>query len=287
MRKALGLDADAVVFDLEDAVPSAEKDRARKCLRSLMDEIGDASASVGSPAVFVRINGVADDMEWEDDLQAALGPGLAGVRVPKVEDAATVQAVDARLTALEHDVGLAPGAIRLSCSLETALGVVNAREVAQAPRVELLTFGALDFLHDIEGLGDGEDDNTLVAKSLVVLAARAAGLPGPVGNVFTDLDDLEGLRASSQRLRALGFSSRSCIHPSQVPVVNEVFSPTEAEVAAAREVLALAERIEGEGRGAGTTADRRFVDRPQVERARRVVEQAGRTAAAPDRPEAP
>lgn len=267
MRKALAAGADAVIFDLEDAVPPAEKAVARVLVREVLDECAER---VHASAIFVRVDAVGDGNGWQEDISACVVPHLSGIRLPKVETAHDVALVAEYLT----HVGSPP--IGLTCSIETALGVVNANEIAAGPGVELLSFGALDFLRDIDGHGDGEESNTLVAKSLIVLASRAANLPAPVGPVFSDLQDLAGLRASSLELRKLGFSGRSCIHPKQVAIVNEAFSPTNDEVRAAGELLNLAERAERSGIGATATAGGRFIDRPQVERARRILAEASK-----------
>ncbi len=273
LEKVFAADADAVVLDLEDAVAPERKEGARHLVAAAL-----ARRNAGSrPPAWVRINRV-DGQEWRRDLEAVVGPGLAGVRVPKAESPRQIEAVEERLARLEFELGLEPGALGITPTVESAAGVLAAAKLAAAPRVERLAFGMADFLADVAA-DPTEEGAILYACSHLVLVSRAAALPPPIAPAHTGLDDLEELHRSSLRFRRLGFFGRSCIHPSQLAAVHEVFSPGEEEVSEAREVLRVYEEaLRGESavaRGRGGA----FVDRAVSRRARATLELAERLAA--------
>jgi citrate lyase subunit beta/citryl-CoA lyase len=238
--------ADVVVLDLEDGVPEADKDRARALV---------AKAVVGREAI-VRVNRAGTAL-CAADLAAVAGVA-AGLRLPKVESAGDVAWARDR----------APG-VPLDCTIESALGVLRVLEIATAPGVTHLSFGAADLATDL-----GVADNVVPlfhARSQVVLASRAAGLGGPSDGVYAQLADLEGLRRAATHARRLGFEAKSAIHPSQVAVINEIFRPTPAEVEWARRVVAAFDAASGNPL---RLDDGEFVDLPIAERARRVLERA-------------
>ncbi len=246
-EKAWQSGADAVILDLEDAVQSAHKDLAREAVASWL-----------SPArpVYVRINGTSTP--WcEQDLAVVGLPGVLGVVLPKAEHPEQVAQVAARLT----------GEARVLPLLETALGVWNARELAQAPRVERLAFGSIDFQLDT-GI-NGEQEELLYTRSHLVLASRVAGIVPPIDGVTMALDDLTRLREDVARARRLGFGGKLCIHPRQVETINQGFAPTDAERAWARRVL---EAVEAAEAGA-LRLDGELIDRPVIARARSILAQ--------------
>ncbi|HEX6194287.1 MAG TPA: CoA ester lyase [Jiangellaceae bacterium] len=248
--------ADAVVIDLEDAVPPGAKDEAREAAAAHV-ACGDAVP------LYVRINHPATSLARADVTAITSGGARpAGIRLPKVEDPEQVRAVAGWLQSSASDVGL-------FCLIESALGVERAFEIARAHKqVAGLMLGEADLAAD---LGTADDDGLQYARSRCVVAARAAGLPPPVQAAFTNVDDLDGLRVSCERGRRLGFLGRSAIHPRQVPVINAAYTPAADEVARARELLDAADRHAGE---AFVLPDGRFVDPAVTERARRVVELA-------------
>lgn len=267
--------ADAVILDLEDAVPPAEKVRAR----ALVAEAVRARVGLGGPAVTVRVNH-PDTGLTRADVHAVVAPGLDGLRLPKVEDPEQVRQVAAWVAASEEQQGLPAGGIRLICSLETALGVWRAVEIAQAhPRTIALTFGTVDFTRDV-GLEVGPDGlETLYARSHLVLASRVAGLRPPIESVYAQLHDDEGFERSTRQSRALGFFGRSAIHPRQVPIIHRVFTPSDEEVSRARHIVEAAQAAEAAGAGAIQFPDGTFVDAPVVRRAEDVLRLAAALAA--------
>lgn len=266
MRKALQAGADAVILDLEDAVAPAAKDEARVAVRELLVELADKPVPSD---VHVRINtgpGGAD----QDDLAAVVGPALAAVRVPKVESAAAVRDLAIALDSLEAQADLPAGSIGIYPTIESARGVVAVGEIcAASERILRCALGASDLLADIGA--DGDDDTaTLHARSALVVHSRAAGIGPPVDSVHTDLDDQAGLRRGAQRARSLGFHGKSVIHPRQLPVVHEVFTPTREQVERARAILAAARVAEENGDGA-TRLDGSFIDPAVVARAQALL----------------
>lgn len=249
--KALAGPADAVVVDLEDAVPADRKEDARAAARDLV-------ASRHRKPVWVRVNEPGSPLGYHD-VAAVAGPGLAGVRIPKCDAPETVRTVASWL----DEAGCAAAVLPL---LESALGVERAYSVATAsPRVAVLGLGEADLRASLRVT---DDTGLAYARSRIVTAARAAGLPGPVQGVYTRVRDLDGLRRDTRAGAAMGFFGRSAVHPEQVPVINEVFTPAAADVARARELVASLDEALAGGRSAFVTADGRFVDPAVVESAR-------------------
>ena len=255
--------ADAVILDLEDAVPPAEKVRARELVAVAVR----ARHGRSGPSVFVRINH-PDSGPAEEDVAAVVGPGLDGLRVPKVEDARTVERVDAWVAEGERRAGRPVGELGLVCNIESAAGVWRAAEIASVrPRVRALGFGVADFARDVNALVGPDGLETLYARSRLVIASRVAGIGPPVDSVHTQLQDDEGLERTTRQGRALGFFGRSAIHPRQVGIINAVYTPTDEEVERARVVVRAAATAEATGSGALQLPDGQFVDIPIVRRA--------------------
>ncbi len=255
LAKALDAGADAVIADLEDAVVPDEKARARGLVL-------EALGGPGGPSLrLVRVNAVGSAW-FEDDLAALAALSLDGVVLPKASPEAAAEA--ARL------------GIPVVAIVETALGLRQAHALACVAGVEALVLGAVDLGLELglEPRADGHE--LLVARSTLVIDSAAAGIRAPVDQVWVDVRDLEGLERDCALARSLGFRGKACIHPAQVPVVNEAFSPSSDEVDWARSVVAAYERAAGEGRGA-VALDGEMIDLPVVERARRVLVNAKRS----------
>ena len=268
--KALTSGADAVLLDLEDAVPAAEKDTARATVISLLTE---HAASDDEIAVQVRINSLSSPWWTRDAVAlanlAAQRPDArpAAVRIPKVESAAQVRRV----------AKLFGGDMPLHCLIESARGLEAAYEIASAhPSVTGVGLGEADLAGDL-GVSDGAVGLDW-ARARIIVAARAAGLPSPAMSAYTRLDDAEGLYESCVAGRRAGFLGRSVLHPKQIPAVIRAFTPDPAEVAAAEatlEALGRADLLEG---GTAVLADGSFVDRAMAEAAHRVLALTRRTA---------
>lgn len=267
IHKALGLDADALMLDIEDGVAPAEKEQARRL-------IGEALArerQPGEPLRFVRINAIGH-RRMEDDLAAVLRPGLDGLVLPKVESPAEVAAVESRAAAHEAACG---ARLRLLVAVESPAGLLAAPAIAScSERVAGLMFGAEDFGREL-GLPasrQGEAQDLLYARSALVVAAASARVQA-VDGVWVDLRDPEGLERFALQSRRLGFTGMSAIHPSQVAPINAAFRPGAEEIDYARKVIAAYE--EAAARGDGSVAfGGQLIDRPIIERARRTLELA-------------
>ncbi len=207
-----------------------------------------------------------------EDLAAIVIRGLRGVVFPKVETVDDLLAVDEAMMSAERRAELPEGSVELCSLVETARGVLEVAAIARTKlrRPHRLCFGAGDFTRDIGVPWSRDERESFTARSMIVLASRAAGLPAPIDSVFVDLNDADGLAASTRQAKQLGFRGKMVIHPSQVAVVNEVFTPTAQEIAWARRVMDGLAAAEREGLGA-FVVDGRMVDYPIVERARDIL----------------
>ena len=268
--KALGLNADAIMLDIEDGVAPNEKDAARK---NIAESLG-REKSPGSPARYVRINAIGH-ARMDADLEAVVRPGLEGLVCPKVDTPDEVRKVDAILNDKEPKNKLNKGSVKLLIAVESPRGLLNAPAIAAASeRIVGVIFGAEDFGREIglPAVREGEARDLIYARSAIVIAAAAAHVQ-PIDGVWVDLNDSEGLLGFARQSRQLGFSGMSCIHPSQVDAINTVFSPTPEEIDYCRKVLQAFE--EANARGDGSIAfGGQLIDRPIVERARRTIDMA-------------
>jgi citrate lyase subunit beta / citryl-CoA lyase len=246
LAKVFDAGADAVMLDLEDAVPPDAKELARTMIGVVLSEREG----------WVRINAVGTPA-CEADLDAVAGLA-AGIRIPKVESADDAQWVADR----------APG-VPLICAIESARGVLAAAEIATVRGVRHLSVGGVDLRRDLNA-GDG-NLQTLYVRSHLVLVSRAAGLAPPIDSVYPRLDDEDGLRAQARFARSLGFFGKSAIHPRQLPALHDVFTPSEDERAWALEVI---DAFGSSGGEAVRLPSGEFVDVPVAQRARRLLEVA-------------
>ena len=252
--RALDSGADAVVFDLEDAVDATRKGEARQLVAEFL------GASTGSSAMrLVRVNAAGSTWLADDLATIAATPNVDGIVVPKAADAADVERVAA-----------ACGGRPVFPLLETAKGILHAEAVASArATIPALLFGAEDLTAEI-GVPRTIDGEELVhARSRVVLAATAAGADA-IDAVFTAIGDDAGLKRDAGRARALGFRGKMAIHPGQIPIIHEAFSPSPEEVERARRIVAAFDRAQASGEGV-IRLDDAMVDAPVVARAREVL----------------
>ena len=263
VEKALTLDSDVVILDLEDAVAVAEKEDTREkvvaALRAPRRALG-----------YVRINGF-DTPFCFDDVQAVVASGVDGILLPKVESAAQLTAVDWAIAALERSRGLPEGGIDLMPIVETGRGIAALREIARSgTRARRFSFGAGDYTLDVGMRWTLEERELDHVRTAIVVESRAAGLEPPVDTVFIHLGKPEALRRSTELARDLGFQGKLCIHPEQIALVNEVFTPTDDEIARSERYVAAFEAAEAGG-SASIQVDGYFIDYPIVEKARHVL----------------
>ena len=263
--------ADAIILDLEDSVAASEKERAR----ALVPEAADI-VSRGGADVVVRINRPL--RLALRDIEAAIGPGVLALALPKVDGPEHVQLLAEVVDEVEAERGMAPGTTRLIAMVETAAAFFRIAEIARAhPRLCALNLGAEDFATSAGILPEAEALS--MPKQMAVFAARAAGIMplGFIGSI-AEFHDLDGFRQTIRRSRRFGFIGASVIHPSQVPILNEEFRPSPNEVDHARRVLTAYDKALAEGVGA-VTVDGKMIDVPVVERARLLVEREEAIAA--------
>lgn len=251
VEKALGLASDAVILDLEDAVPEAEKEAARKA-------VAEAAKMPRKARLYIRINALSTPYGLAD--LAALPKDIDGVVIPKCESTMDVGQAAAHARGLD-----------LMPTIETARGLEAAEEIAlSSVRVRRLAFGALDFALDL-GLSPGRDEAEIAPyRARLVMASRLAGREPPIDSPSPDFRDLDALKASCERARRMGFQGKLCIHPDQIAVVHAAFTPTPEEIAEAERIVAAAEAAERQGHGAAQV-DGKMIDAPVVAKARRIL----------------
>jgi citrate lyase subunit beta/citryl-CoA lyase len=261
-NKASASGADAVIIDLEDAVAPRDKAEARRATTAWLS----AQHSTRCP-VLLRVNAVGSDW-FADDMTVAALPGVAGVVLAKTESAADVAAVVASVCR-EGIAGTRIGSAIFPL-VETARGMWNALDIAQAPGVKQILFGALDFILDMNMDSDGTILNQY--RSQLGLASRVAGIEAPIDGVTTSIDDIERLSAESANGRQLGLAGKLAIHPKQIAVINACYSPTEKELLWARKIVAAADR----SNGAAVAVDGNMIDRPVIARATKILASGAR-----------
>lgn len=253
IEKAYASDVDCVVLELEDAVAPSMKEAARAMVR-------DVLSTPPPKPTYVRVNPLGSGLTY-DDIAAVADTAIDGIRLAKAQSSADVLVVAGWLAELGSSAAI-------QVLLETAGAVERAPEIAAAhPRVVGVSLGEQDLQADI----GASDEGLLYARSKVIFAARAAGLPAPWQSVWTDIRDLAGLRESTLRGKRLGFFGRSAIHPDQVPIINEVFTPTRDEIEQAEELQQQLDDAVDAGSAGLKLADGRFIDNAIVLAAKRTL----------------
>ena len=251
---------DAILFDLEDAVAFAEKDSARDLLCSAMEQL-----DFGKSLVFARINALKTPFGEAD---------VRNLRLAMCESPEDVQRLAQLLDEVEEEHQIPHGSVKIQCSIETAKGVLNARETVKAsPRVISLSFGAEDYTRSMGTSRSKSAQELQFARMYLPVVAAEAGISA-IDTVWSDLEDEAGFEAEVSNAKALGFSGKSCIHPSQLAVVHRIYTPSEAEVVHARRVIEAMRAAEQAGVGV-FTVDGKMVDAPVVAKAQRVLLQIG------------
>ncbi len=275
-RKAATLEGQALILDVEDACPNGMKQEGRDGARELI------TACPGR--AFVRINPMRETTAFSlscgaTDIEAVTVSGLRGIVLPKAESAADIREADHYLSRCETAAGLARGTAEMLAIVETAKGIMAVREIAEAApgRPFRLCFGAGDFATDMGVAWSDTEEESRTARGLLVIASRAAALPAPVDSVYPNLANPEGLARSTRAARAIGFKSKFVIHPTQVPIVEQIFRPSPEEVDWAKRVIAGMREAEQGGRAA-FKLDGKLIDYPILERARDIMSAAGDTA---------
>ena len=258
---------DAVLIDLEDAVPYSEKDAARILVRRFLEGYKDRNKEI-----LVRINGL--DTKWAlDDLKAVLPAVPDGIRLPKADSPEIVERLDTLLTEYEEELGLPLGHFKILPSIETAEGVINAVATARSsPRLIGLAFGAEDYTATMEINRTKEGEELFNARMNVLWGAKSAGIQA-IDSIFADVNDMEALRRETELVKRLGFTGKCMVNPRQIDVIHEVFAPKQEEVDYALEVIDAIKRAREMGTGV-ISLKGKMIDRPIVVRAARVINTA-------------
>lgn len=269
--------ADAIMLDLEDSIPSAEKAAARQALASAVPRVARGGADV-----LVRINKPFELARA--DVAAAVGPGIAAIGFPKVESAAEIRVLETLIGAREAALGMAEGTTRLAVTIESAQGLGAVDQIlAASERIVTVDIGAEDFTRDLEIEPTPSGAELLAARQLLVLAARRAGVMAlGMATTLANYTDIPALRASVTAAHEMGFRGAGCIHPAQVAHLNELFAPPAERVERARRVTEIYDAAVAEGR-ASAAIDGQMIDVPVAERARALVERADAIAAFDER----
>ncbi len=266
LERALGFGADIVMVDLEDSVPPGEKAAACELAVAWAPRLAAAGRRV-----MVRVNSL-DTGLTADELAAVVGPDLAGISIGKGNTSWDLQQVDRLLVPLEAGAGMAAGSIKVVPWIETAMAIVHVYEMAQASqRIVGIAFGAEDYTNDMGVIRNDFGEECYYARSAVAVAARAAGV-GALDGPFVGFRDPDGLRKDAGTARQMGYTGKFAIHPAQIDIINETFSPNPDDVAYARRVVAAWDEAEAAGRGS-LSIDGRMVDVPVVKRAQNLLAQ--------------
>jgi citrate lyase beta subunit len=267
IEKGAALGVDSVIMDLEDGVALNHKPAARETIRAALQEV-----DFGKTERLVRVN-PANSPFHLDDLEATIDGQPDGYVLPKTDSADTVRAVDARLSAAERKRGWQVGNITLLALVETALGIVNLREIAgSSPRLQALIFGAEDLAGDIGAVRSIEGTEIFYARSAVVLHAKAFGLQA-LDTPFVRLDDEQGLISETMQALNLGYTGKLAIHPKQIATIQQAFTPSGEEIERALALIAAHDAQQAAGTGV-FVYEGKMIDMPMIRAAQAVLARA-------------
>lgn len=265
LEKGFASRADILVPDLEDSVPVDEKANARTVTASFLPKLAAAGR-----ALIPRVNAL--DTGWlEDDLAAVVSPHISGVSVGKIQGPQGIETIAKILDGLEKKAGLERGSVKLVPWIESARAIVKVYDIClSSPRIIAVALGAEDLTTDLGIERQGDDSEIEYASNVLCVAAKAADILA-LDTPYFRFRDAEGLRRDALDAKKCGFKGKFAIHPAQIDVINEVFSPSPAEIEYARRVVAAFEEAERRGRGS-TSLDGKVIDVPVVKRARALLE---------------
>ncbi|HEP1444910.1 TPA: citrate (pro-3S)-lyase subunit beta [Streptococcus pyogenes] len=263
LRDAPLFGADSVMFDLEDSVSLKEKDTSRALVHFALKTFDYSSVET-----VVRVNGL--DSCGVLDIEAVVLAGVNVIRLPKTETAQDIVDVEAVIERVERENGIEVGRTRMMAAIESAEGVLNAREIAKASkRLIGIALGAEDYVTNMKTRRYPDGQELFFARSMILHAARAAGIAA-IDTVYSDVNNTEGFQNEVRMIKQLGFDGKSVINPRQIPLVNEIYTPTEKEIDHAKQVIWAIREAESKGFGV-ISLNGKMVDKPIVERAERVI----------------
>ncbi|HFH9734558.1 TPA: citrate (pro-3S)-lyase subunit beta [Streptococcus pyogenes] len=263
LRDAPLFGADSIMFDLEDSVSLKEKDTSRALVHFALKTFDYSSVET-----VVRVNGL--DSCGGLDIEAVVLAGVNVIRLPKTETAQDIVDVEAVIERVERENGIEVGRTRMMAAIESAEGVLNAREIAKASkRLIGIALGAEDYVTNMKTRRYPDGQELFFARSMILHAARAAGIAA-IDTVYSDVNNTEGFQNEVRMIKQLGFDGKSVINPRQIPLVNEIYTPTKKEIDHAKQVIWAIREAESKGSGV-ISLNGKMVDKPIVERAERVI----------------
>ncbi|MCK1216736.1 citrate (pro-3S)-lyase subunit beta [Streptococcus uberis] len=263
LRDAPLYGADSIMFDLEDSVSLKEKDTSRALVHFALKTFDYSQVET-----VVRVNGL--DTVGALDIEAVVLAGVDVIRLPKTETAQDIIDVEAVIERVERENGIEVGRTKMMAAIESAEGVLNARDIAKASdRLIGIALGAEDYVTNMKTHRHPDGQELFFARSMILHAARAAGIAA-IDTVYSDVNNTEGFQNEVRAIKQLGFDGKSVINPRQIPLVNEIYAPTEKEIQNAKEVIWAIREAESKGSGV-ISLKGKMVDKPIVERAERVI----------------
>ncbi|HEP1249809.1 citrate (pro-3S)-lyase subunit beta [Streptococcus pyogenes] len=263
LRDAPLFGADSVMFDLEDSVSLKEKDTSRALVHFALKTFDYSSVET-----VVRVNGL--DSCGALDIEAVVLAGVNVIRLPKTETAQDIIDVEAVIERVERENSIEVGRTRMMAAIESAEGVLNARDIAKASkRLIGIALGAEDYVTNMKTRRYPDGQELFFARSMILHAARAAGIAA-IDTVYSDVNNTEGFQNEVRMIKQLGFDGKSVINPRQIPLVNEIYTPTKKEIDHAKQVIWAIREAESKGSGV-ISLNGKMVDKPIVERAERVI----------------
>ncbi|WP_017416987.1 citrate (pro-3S)-lyase subunit beta [Clostridium tunisiense] len=267
IKEAYIYGADSIMFDLEDAVAITEKDSARFLVYNALKTV-----DYGSTELVVRINGL-DTPFGKDDIEAAVRAGVDVIRLPKTERKEDILAVEEVIEAVERKIGREIGSTKMMAAIESPIGVINAYEIASSSkRLIAIALGAEDYVTNMKTKRYANGLELLGARTQIIIAARAAGIYA-IDTVYTEVDNEEGFKNEVELIKQLGFDGKSVINPRQIPLVNQVYTPSPEEIKKSVNVIRAAKEAEERGLGV-ISLNGKMIDKPIVDRAERVLQLA-------------
>ncbi|AZZ61169.1 citrate (pro-3S)-lyase subunit beta [Oenococcus oeni] len=259
--------ADSIMFDLEDAVSLSEKDAARILVFNAL-----TTQDYGDAELVVRVNGL-DTPFFKNDVYAMVKAGVDVIRLPKTESAEMMRQLESVIEEAEKKFSIEVGTTHMMAAIESAKGVLNAPEIAAASdRMIGIALSAEDYTTDMKTHRYPDGAELEFARNMVLHAARAAGIAA-FDTVFTNMNDTEGFIRETKYIHQLGFDGKSLVNPRQIPLVNQVYAPSESEIEKAEDVINAIEEAKAKGSGV-ISLNGQMVDRPVVLRAQRVMKLA-------------
>lgn len=265
IRDAYIYGSDCIMFDLEDSVSIMEKDSARTLVYEALTMI-----DYGDKEIVVRINSLDSEFGIED-LEAMVRARVDVIRLPKTETAEDIIVCEREIERIEQEIGLEVGTTKMMAAIESAVGILNAKEIAiSSKRLIGIAIGAEDYVTDLKTNRSAEGIELLFGRSMILLAARTAGIAA-IDTIYSDVNNEEGLRAEVSLIKQLGFDGKSVINPRQIKPVHEIYTPSKKEIQKSLDIMEAIE--EANQKGSGVIALKgKMIDKPVVERAKRVLE---------------